>query len=93
MNFLLFLFICYGLTQILTSGKIFDSIRPKHYYFHCPMCIGFAVGILVFIAFWFCGIQLFPNIYVGSFFFGCISSAISFALMSLIQDDGLHIHL
>lgn len=93
MNFLLFILICYGMTQIITLGKIFEPIRPKHHFFHCPMCIGFWVGLVVFVCFWFCGIQLFPNLYFGSFFFGCISSAVSFALTSLINEDGFHINI
>lgn len=93
MSFLFFILICYGMTQILTLGKIFEAIRPKHHFFHCPMCVGFWIGILVFIGFWFCGIQLFPNLYLGSFFFGCISSATSFAFTSLIGEDGLHINI
>jgi len=29
----------------------------------------------------------------GSFFFGCISSAVSFALSSIIQNDGIHLNI
>ena len=91
MDLLLFILICYGLTQILAFGKIFESVRPKHEFFHCAMCVGFWVGLLVFAGFWLCGIRMFPNPYLGSFFFGCISSATSFALTSLVRDDGLYI--
>ena len=93
MNFLYFVLMCYGITQILTQGKIFDSIRPKYYYFHCPMCVGVPIGMLIFIMFWFCGIVLFPNLYIGSIFFGFISSATSYGLMSLIKEDGFKINL
>ena len=93
MNFVLFILVCFGITNILARGRIFDNIRPKHHYFHCVMCLGFIVGILVFIGFWFSEIYLFTNPYLGSFFFGCISSAISFILAGLFNDDGIHINI
>ena len=93
MNLLLFILICYGMTQILTVGKIFEPIRKKldWEFLRCGMCMGLWVGILVFLGFWFYGIQLFSNLYLGSFFFGCISSAVSYFLMSLVKDDGIQI--
>jgi len=41
MLLLVFILACYGLTNILTYGKIFDKIRPKEHFFHCSMCVGF----------------------------------------------------
>lgn len=95
MNFLLFILICYGMTQIVTTSKIFEPIRNRYniYILSCSMCSSFWIGLLVFLVFWFCGIQLFPNLYLGSLFFGCISSATSFGLISLIGEDGLHINI
>ena len=89
----LFVLICYGLTQILAHGKIFNKIRPKHYYFSCPMCMGFPVGIIIFLCFWFSGIKLFLNPYLGSILFGFISSGTSYALCSLFGDNGLRINI
>ena len=93
MDLLLFILMSYGLTQILTVGSIFKSIRPKHEFFHCSMCMGFWVGILVFLGFWFSGIILFPNIFVGSFLFGVLSSGTSYFICKLIGDDGINIHI
>lgn len=93
MNLILFILICYGLTQILTAGKIFDKIRPKHHYFHCSMCVGMPVGIIVFLLFYFCGLRMFPNIYIGSFLFGCLSSGTSFLLQHLFDEDGMKINI
>lgn len=95
MNLLLFLLICWGMTQIITTGKIFEPIRNylNLEVLRCSMCMGMWVGIIIFLGFWFCGIQLFPNIYIGSFFFGCISSAVSFFLMSVVKEDGIHINI
>lgn len=59
----------------------------------CSMCMGLYVGMFVFLSFWFSGIQMFPNLYFGTFFFGCISSAVCFGLTSLINDDGLNINI
>lgn len=95
MNFIIFIFICYGMTQIVSLGKIFEPVRKKlgWHFLQCPMCIGFHIGVLVFLGFWFSGIILFPNLYLGSFFFGCISSAVSFIIISIIKDDGFHINI
>ena len=30
----------YIITLVLTKGSIFDSIRPKHKFFSCRMCVG-----------------------------------------------------
>jgi hypothetical protein len=93
MNILLFILICFGITKILTQGAIFNSIRPKHKFFHCPLCVSTWLGFLVFLGFWFSGIKLFPNIYLGTFFFGCISSGTSYILCYIIDDNGLNINL
>lgn len=95
MNFLIFLLACLGMTQIITTGKIFKPVRDyfNWHFLRCAMCVGFWSGAIVFICFWLCGIQLFINLYLGTFFFGCISSAFSFAVMSLIKEDGFHINI
>jgi hypothetical protein len=90
---LVFILVCYGFTQIAITGKIFDGIRPRHYYFTCAMCVGFAAGVLGFLAFWFCGRPLFPNPYVGSFLYGCLSSGTSYILCKVFDDDGLQIKI
>ena len=98
MVLLLFILACFGLTQILIYGKIFDSIRPKHYFFHCSMCIGFWVGlalgtpIVLLGGFgFFEGQLLFEQIF-EIFAAGCISSGTSYALCSIFSDDGININ-
>jgi hypothetical protein len=44
MELWLFVFTGFIATYILTKGRIFDFIRPKYYFFHCPLCVGFHVG-------------------------------------------------
>jgi hypothetical protein len=90
---ILFILSSFGLTQILTVGSIFDAIRPKHKFFHCSMCVGFWVGILVFVAFWLCGVQLFTNPYVGAPIFGFISSGTSYILYTMFDDNGISVKL
>lgn len=91
MNLLVFILACYGLTQILAFAKIFDRIRPKHYYFRCTMCMGFPVGILMFCAFWISNIMLFKDFLLGAFIYGCISSGASYALSGMFTDEGVNI--
>ena len=47
MNFFPFLIIAAGLTVILTLSRILRPIRPTHHFFHCPMCMGFWIGLIL----------------------------------------------
>jgi len=52
MQLLIFLLVSYGVTNIVTSGKIFEWLRiylDRHskiaaYWIRCPMCLGIWVG-------------------------------------------------
>jgi len=52
MDILWFILSAYGLTQVLVYGSIFNKIRPSEGFFgelfHCPMCLGFWVGVLLY---------------------------------------------
>ena len=93
MSYYLFLFILisYGFAAILTFGKIFDKIRPKHCFFHCIQCISFWCSGVNYTLFWLSGIKLFPNLYFGIFLFACLGSGTSYIIDSLIDDNGLRI--
>jgi len=93
MNLTLFILFCYGFTQIVIYGHIFEGIRKKlnWYVLFCPMCSGFWVGMLVYVLFYLSTIQLFPNFFIGLFLFPCLSSGTSYFLCSLIDDEGLKI--
>lgn len=96
LNLILFILICFGLTNIVVYGSIFDKIKLKEniYFkklFNCCMCMGFWVGIIVFLCFWFYYVKLFGNVYIGCFLFGCLSSGISSFLCSIFDDFGLKI--
>lgn len=88
MDFYFFCFACAGITAILTKSKLLEKIRPKHYFFHCPMCVGFWVGLLV----WFLGSNVntelfnFNNNLMTGVFLGFVSSITSWLLIILAID-------
>jgi hypothetical protein len=94
---LLFILICYGMTQILVYGTIFERLRERiedrfeTQFMRCPMCVGFWVGVLVNSMLYVCGKPFITNILIGSFLAGCLSSGTSYALCMLINDDGLNL--
>jgi hypothetical protein len=53
MMLVVFLLACYGTTNILTGGKLFEGVRAwlgrrsrfLGYWSRCPMCMGVPVGI------------------------------------------------
>tara|TARA_Y100000592_G_C5479941_1_gene324730 strand:+ start:5885 stop:6229 length:345 start_codon:yes stop_codon:yes gene_type:complete len=89
MEILYFILCSYGLTQILVYSKIFEKIRPRHYFFHCPMCVGFWVGALLVLLNPFTELFTFDVSVVNLFLMGWLSSGTSYALCMLISDGGL----
>ena len=94
-GWLWFILAAYGLTQILVYGSIFNQIRPaKDAYrgwgkvWHCPMCMGFWVGALLFTLNGFTELFTFDVSLVNAVLLGGISSASSYALCMLISDGG-----
>jgi len=98
MGIIWFILACYGLTQLVVHGKIFDSIRPhkdawggRGELFHCSMCMGFWVGVfLFFINGW---TELFTfKMGIGNMFIcGWISSGTSYILNMIFGDRGFKI--
>ena len=98
MELLYFILSAYGLTQILIFGSIFNNIRPQKKWlygfgklFHCPMCMGFWVGIFLF------GINGYTELFTydysvaTAFILGCLSSGTSYLLSVLVNDFGFKI--
>jgi len=83
-----FILSCYGLTQILTFSKIFEKLRPTHYFFHCPMCVGFWAGVLLLFLNPFTELFTFDVSLVNGLLLGSLSSGTSYALCMLISDGG-----
>ena len=88
MGLLYFILISYGLTLILVYGTIFKKIRPKHHFFHCPMCVGFWVGVFLLLLNPFTELFNFDVSLVNGFLLGCLSSGTSYALCMLVSDGG-----
>lgn len=98
MELLYFVLTAYGLTQILVYGSIFNKIRPRRPWlhgfgklFHCPMCMGFWVGIFLW------GINRYTELFTfdynlaNSLILGSLSSGTCYLLGVLINDFGLKI--
>ena len=94
---LIFILSCAGLTQILCYASILNWFRPKTglfgELFSCSMCIGFHVGYLMFVLFWYSDVCLFPNFYIGMLVFSLISSLCSYILDKSFNDEGIVLNL
>ena len=88
MELLYFILSCYGLTQILVFSTIFEKIRPTHHFFHCPMCVGFWVGVLLLLLNPFTELFTFDVTLINALVLGWLSSGTSYALCMLISDGG-----
>ena len=86
-----FILACYGLTQVLVYGSIFNSIRPKHHFFHCPMCMGFCTGVLVCLISPWTELFTFETNLVNLLLCGWLSSGTSYALCMIIGDEGINV--
>jgi len=82
----------------MIHGKIFEDIRPKKDYskkwntlFHCPLCMGFWVGLFLF------GINPFTELFTyelslgNAFCLSCLSAGTSYLISVLVDDFGLRL--
>jgi hypothetical protein len=94
---LVFVLSCAGLTQILCYASILNFIRPTKGFlgelFGCSMCLGFHVGYVMYMFFWYAGIHLFPHFYIGAFVYALISSLCSYILDKTFSDEGIVLNL
>ena len=100
MELIWFVLAAYGLTQILVYGKIFNNYRPNKEdfkgwgeIFHCPMCMGFWVGLFLFFVNGFTELFTFDYNIVNAMICGWVSSASSYALNMLFGDSGLNLNI
>jgi len=93
-NLFIFILICYGMTQIICYGKIFDKIRPNIYLFKCSMCMGFYVGFFVYLLTFQASFLILFSVFnmPDAFLLSCLSSGTSYILDKLIGDKGLNIN-
>lgn len=93
MSLIYFILCSYGMTQILVYGKIFNPIRPSHYFFHCSMCVGFWVGLFLWAINDHTELFTFDCSFVTAFMLGCLSSATSYVLNMIFGDDGINLNV
>ena len=95
MQLIWFILACYGLTQILVYGSIFNKIRPTKgtvgVLFRCPMCLGFWVGIIVCLISPFTELFMFEVNLANLLLCGWLSSGTSYILCKVFDDDGIKI--
>ena len=90
---LLYFILCsFGLTSIIVYGKIFERIRPKHCFFHCPACMGFWVGVFLFCINGYTELFTFDYNFVNALLLGWLSSGTSYVLSTLFNDNGLKLN-
>ena len=98
MQLIYFVLAAYGLTQILLYGSIFNKIRPSRKWlhgfgklFHCPMCMGFWVGVFLW------GINRHTELFTFDYnlanllILGSLSSGTCYLLSVLVNDFGFKI--
>jgi len=95
MSLLWFVLTCYGLTQILVYGSIFDDLRPKKGFFgnlvKCPMCTGYWVGLLVFLISPWTELFTFEYNIINMLLCGWLSSGTSYVLCTVFGDEGINV--
>lgn len=98
MDLLHFILAAYGMTFIIVYGSIFDWIRPEKDYskkwntlFHCPLCMGFWVGVFLFLINGYTELFTFEYNIANLFICGCISAGTSYFLSMLLNDFGIKI--
>ena len=100
MNLIWFVLTAYGLTQILVYGKIFNNYRPNKEdlkgwgeVFHCPMCMGFWVGIFLFSVNGFTELFNFDYNIINALICGWGSSGTSYIFNMLFGDHGFNLNI
>jgi len=88
-----FILCAYGLTYILAYGSIFNSIRPTKgklgELFHCPLCLGFWVGVFLWSINCFTELFTFEYNLVNGLLLGWLSAGSSYFLSMILNDFGL----
>jgi hypothetical protein len=89
MELLYFILCAFGMTTILVYGSIFNRIRPSYHFFHCPLCIGFWVGVFLWSVNGFTELFSFDYNLINSFLLGCLSSGTSYVMNMIFGDNGV----
>ncbi len=89
MSLIYFILCSYGLTQILVYGHIFDKIRPNKKFFKCSMCMGFWVGVFLYLINGYTDLFSFQYNWINPLLLGCLSSGTSYVLDKIVGDKGI----
>lgn len=90
MSLVYFILAVFGLTQILVYGSLFDSVRPKGQFFHCPMCVGFHVGWILWALNGYTQLFTFDYSLITAFILACIGSGTSYVMNMVFGDEGIN---
>ena len=95
MSLIYFILCSYGMTFILVYGSIFNKIRPQKgklgELFHCPLCTGFWVGVLLFCLNGFTELFTFDYNLANLLVCGWLSSGTSYIFCTIFDDNGIKI--
>ena len=91
MSLIYFILCASGMTSIIVHGTIFDKIRPNWKLFKCCQCCGFWVGMLLWIISPYTTLFNFDRSLVTMFLLGCLSSATSYVIDVIFDDEGIKI--
>lgn len=92
MSLIYFILISFGMTQIITYGTIFNKIRPSYHFFHCPMCIGWWVGLFLWAINPYTELITFDYSAMTGFLLACLSSGTSYVFNMVVGDDGINLN-
>ena len=89
MNDLIYFILCsFGITQIITKGNIFNKLRQYGKFWGCPMCIGFWVGLLVYLLNGYTSLFSYEYSLFNAILLSFLSSGTSYILGILFGDFG-----
>ena len=91
MELIYFILSCFGITQIITKGTIFNRLRQLGKFWGCPMCIGFWVGSIVYLLNLYTSLFNYEYNILNFILLSSLSSGTSYVLGILFDDFGLKI--
>jgi len=90
-----FILASFGLTQIVVYGTIFEKVRPTEgmlgTLFHCPMCVGFWSGVVLWACNCYTELFSFDYMPLTGVFLGCLASGTSYVLNMVFGDRGMRL--
>lgn len=90
---LIFILICYGLTQILLYSSLFGWLRAlvPGSLFKCALCLGFHVGYVTLFLMTFSGVIIIAPTLIDYFLAGLLSAGTSYILNKIVGDKGINL--